>query len=54
MLHILSGGRLNFGGGRGIIPKPSEGFRTNLCERRARFYEGCIDVGVARNRKPLT
>jgi alkanesulfonate monooxygenase SsuD/methylene tetrahydromethanopterin reductase-like flavin-dependent oxidoreductase (luciferase family) len=39
MLDILSGGRLNFGVGRGIIPKHFEGFRTDPRESKARYEE---------------
>jgi len=39
MLDILSGGRLDFGVGRGIIPKHFEGFRTDPHESRARYEE---------------
>ncbi len=39
MLDILSGGRLNFGAGRGIIPKHFEGFRVAPQESRARYQE---------------
>jgi alkanesulfonate monooxygenase SsuD/methylene tetrahydromethanopterin reductase-like flavin-dependent oxidoreductase (luciferase family) len=39
MLDLLSGGRLNFGVGRGVIPKHFEGFRVSLQESRARYEE---------------
>lgn len=39
MLDILSGGRLNFGVGRGIINKHFEGFRVSPQESRARYKE---------------
>jgi alkanesulfonate monooxygenase SsuD/methylene tetrahydromethanopterin reductase-like flavin-dependent oxidoreductase (luciferase family) len=39
MLDILSGGRLDFGVGRGGIPKHFEGFRVSLQESRARYEE---------------
>lgn len=39
MLDILSNGRLNFGVGRGIIPKHFEGFRVDPHESRARYEE---------------
>jgi alkanesulfonate monooxygenase SsuD/methylene tetrahydromethanopterin reductase-like flavin-dependent oxidoreductase (luciferase family) len=39
MLDILSGGRLNFGVGRGIIHKHFEGFRVSMQESRARYEE---------------
>jgi len=39
MLDILSGGRLDFGVGRGGIPKHFEGFRVSYQESRARYEE---------------
>lgn len=39
MLDILSNGRLNFGVGRGIIPKHFEGFCIDPRESRARYEE---------------
>ena len=39
MLDILSNGRLNFGAGRGIIPKHFEGFCVDQAESRARYEE---------------
>lgn len=39
MLDILSEGRLDFGVGRGGIPKHFEGFRISLQESRARYEE---------------
>ena len=39
MLDILSNGRLNFGAGRGIIPKHFEGFCVDQSENRARYEE---------------
>src|SRR5262249_26385409 len=39
MLDILSGGRLNFGAGGGIIYKHFEGFRVSMQESRARYEE---------------
>ena len=39
MLDILSNGRLNFGVGRGIIPKHFEGFCVGPHESRARYEE---------------
>lgn len=43
MLDILSGGRLDFGVGRGIIAKHFEGFQVPLTESRAR-YEESLDI----------
>src|SRR5712692_7413657 len=43
MLDILSGGRLNFGVGRGAYPKHFEGFRVSPLESRAR-YEEALDI----------
>jgi alkanesulfonate monooxygenase SsuD/methylene tetrahydromethanopterin reductase-like flavin-dependent oxidoreductase (luciferase family) len=39
MLDILSGGRLNLGVGRGVIPKHFEGFRVSPQESQARYEE---------------
>ncbi|HJY81533.1 MAG TPA: LLM class flavin-dependent oxidoreductase [Candidatus Binatia bacterium] len=39
MLDILSGGRLNFGVGKGAYPKHFEGFRVSPQEMRARYEE---------------
>ena len=39
MLDILSHGRLNFGAGRGIVPKHFEGFQIDQGENRARYEE---------------
>jgi len=39
VLDILSGGRLDFGVGRGAIPKHFEGFRVSMQESRARYEE---------------
>ena len=39
MLDILSNGRLNFGAGRGIVPKHFEGFCVDQAENRARYEE---------------
>ena len=39
MLDILSGGRLNFGVGRGLIPQHFEGFRVAPQESQARYEE---------------
>jgi len=40
---ILSGGRLEFGVGRGSIPTQFHGFRVPVSENRARFAE-CLDI----------
>jgi alkanesulfonate monooxygenase SsuD/methylene tetrahydromethanopterin reductase-like flavin-dependent oxidoreductase (luciferase family) len=40
---ILSGGRLEFGVGRGSIPTQFHGFRVPVAENRARFAE-CLDI----------
>src|SRR5262249_53887890 len=40
---ILSGGRLEFGVGRGSIPSQFHGFRVPLDESRARFDE-CLEI----------
>src|SRR5882724_3247234 len=40
---ILSGGRLEFGVGRGSIPTQFHGFRIPVSENRARFAE-CLDI----------
>jgi alkanesulfonate monooxygenase SsuD/methylene tetrahydromethanopterin reductase-like flavin-dependent oxidoreductase (luciferase family) len=40
---ILSGGRLEFGVGRGSIPTQFHGFRVPVAENRARFGE-CLDI----------
>ena len=47
MLDILSGGRLNFGVGRGIIPKHFEGFRIDPHESRARYEESLAIIRKA-------
>lgn len=39
MLDLLSGGRLNFGVGKGGYPKHFEGFRVPMPEMRARYEE---------------
>ena len=39
MLDLLSGGRLNFGVGKGAYPKHFEGFRIAPQEMRARYEE---------------
>jgi alkanesulfonate monooxygenase SsuD/methylene tetrahydromethanopterin reductase-like flavin-dependent oxidoreductase (luciferase family) len=53
MLDILSGGRLNFGVGRGIIPKHFEGFRTDLRESRARYEESLNIIRGAWTQDPF-
>lgn len=40
---LLSGGRLEFGVGRGSIPTQFHGFRVPVAENRARFAE-CLDI----------
>ena len=40
---ILSGGRLEFGVGRGSIPSQFHGFRIDVAENRARFDE-CLEI----------
>jgi alkanesulfonate monooxygenase SsuD/methylene tetrahydromethanopterin reductase-like flavin-dependent oxidoreductase (luciferase family) len=47
MLDILSNGRLNFGVGRGIIPKHFEGFRIDPHESRARYEESLAIIRQA-------
>lgn len=47
MLDILSGGRLDFGVGRGIIPKHFEGFRVDPRESRARYEEALAIIRTA-------
>lgn len=47
MLDILSNGRLNFGVGRGIIPKHFEGFRIDPHESRARYEESLAIIRKA-------
>lgn len=39
MLDLLSGGRLNFGVGKGAYPKHFEGFRISMQDVRARYEE---------------
>src|SRR5712692_6982438 len=40
---LLSGGRLEFGVGRGSIPTQFHGFRVPVADNRARFSE-CLDI----------
>jgi alkanesulfonate monooxygenase SsuD/methylene tetrahydromethanopterin reductase-like flavin-dependent oxidoreductase (luciferase family) len=44
---ILSGGRLEFGVGRGSIPSQFHGFRVSLAENRARFGEALDIIRLA-------
>ncbi len=53
MLDILSGGRLNFGVGRGIIPKHFEGFRRDPRESRARYEESLHIIRGAWTQDPF-
>ena len=53
MLDILSGGRLNFGVGRGIIPKHFEGFRVDPRESRARYDEALAIIRGAWTQDPF-
>jgi alkanesulfonate monooxygenase SsuD/methylene tetrahydromethanopterin reductase-like flavin-dependent oxidoreductase (luciferase family) len=53
MLDILSGGRLNFGVGRGIIPKHFEGFRTDPSESRGRYEESLQIIRGAWTQDPF-
>jgi alkanesulfonate monooxygenase SsuD/methylene tetrahydromethanopterin reductase-like flavin-dependent oxidoreductase (luciferase family) len=48
---ILSGGRLEFGVGRGSIPSPFHGFRVPLSENRARFDEALEIIRLAWTRE---
>ena len=54
MLDILSGGRLNFGVGRGIIPKHFEGFRVDPHESRARYEESLAIIRGAWTQDPFS
>jgi alkanesulfonate monooxygenase SsuD/methylene tetrahydromethanopterin reductase-like flavin-dependent oxidoreductase (luciferase family) len=47
MLDILSNGRLNFGVGRGLIPKHFEGFQVKPQESRARYEESLAIIEKA-------
>src|SRR5262249_5923967 len=47
MADILSGGRLEFGVGRGSIPTPFHGFRVPVAENRARFDEALEIIRLA-------
>lgn len=47
MLDILSGGRLDFGVGRGIIPKHFEGFCVSPQESQARYEEALAIIRQA-------
>jgi alkanesulfonate monooxygenase SsuD/methylene tetrahydromethanopterin reductase-like flavin-dependent oxidoreductase (luciferase family) len=53
MLDILSGGRLNFGVGRGIIPKHFEGFRIDPHESRSRYEESLQIIRGAWTQDPF-
>jgi alkanesulfonate monooxygenase SsuD/methylene tetrahydromethanopterin reductase-like flavin-dependent oxidoreductase (luciferase family) len=44
---VLSGGRLEFGIGRGSIPSQFHGFRVNVAENRARFDEALEIIRLA-------
>ncbi len=54
MLDILSNGRLNFGVGRGIIPKHFEGFRVDPRESRARYEESLAIIRGAWTQDPFS
>jgi alkanesulfonate monooxygenase SsuD/methylene tetrahydromethanopterin reductase-like flavin-dependent oxidoreductase (luciferase family) len=54
MLDILSDGRLNFGVGRGIIPKHFEGFCVNPQESRARYEESLAIIRGAWTQDPFS
>src|SRR5262249_27061759 len=54
MLDILSNGRLNFGVGRGIIPKHFEGFRVDPYESRARYEESLAIIRGAWTQTPFS
>jgi alkanesulfonate monooxygenase SsuD/methylene tetrahydromethanopterin reductase-like flavin-dependent oxidoreductase (luciferase family) len=48
---VLSGGRLEFGVGRGSIPSQFHGFRVNVAENRARFDEALAIIRLAWTRE---
>src|SRR5262249_26261754 len=48
---VLSGGRLEFGVGRGSIPTQFHGFRVDVAENRARFDESLEIVRLAWTRE---
>ena len=48
---VLSGGRLEFGVGRGSIPSQFHGFRVNVAENRARFDEALEIIRLAWTRE---
>lgn len=54
MLDILSNGRLNFGVGRGIIPKHFEGFRVDPRESRARYEESLAIIRGSWTQDPFS
>lgn len=54
MLDILSNGRLNFGVGRGIIPKHFEGFRIDPRESRARYEESLAIIRGSWTQDPFS
>lgn len=54
MLDLLSNGRLDFGVGRGIIPKHFEGFRVDPRESRARYEEALKIIRGAWTQDPFS
>jgi alkanesulfonate monooxygenase SsuD/methylene tetrahydromethanopterin reductase-like flavin-dependent oxidoreductase (luciferase family) len=54
MLDILSNGRLNFGVGRGIIPKHFEGFCVDPRESRARYEESLAIIRGSWTQEPFS
>jgi alkanesulfonate monooxygenase SsuD/methylene tetrahydromethanopterin reductase-like flavin-dependent oxidoreductase (luciferase family) len=54
MLDILSNGRLNFGVGRGIIPKHFEGFCVDPRESRARYEESLSIIRGSWTQEPFS